>query len=102
MQSKRDKKFQQFDFGKTENQKVYGQTSPPEINIRNFDIPVAIFVGKQDELSTPAVGKWTKDQVKKTVYYKDIDNWDHSSFSTGKDMSYFQDVLILMSKYNPV
>ena len=61
-----------------------------------------MFVGKQDELSTPEVGAWTKDQVKNTVYYKDLDNWDHSSFGVGTDMSYFEDVLSLMSKYNPV
>jgi hypothetical protein len=102
LQSKRDKKFQQYDFGKKENQKRYGQNSPPEINISTFDTPVAMFVGKQDPLSSPAVGQWTNSQVKNTVYYKDLDNWDHSSFSVGKDMSYFEDVLSLMSKYNPV
>jgi hypothetical protein len=61
-----------------------------------------MFVGKQDELSTPEVGKWTNSQVKNSVYYKDLDNWDHATYSVGNDMSYFEDVLSLMSKYNPV
>jgi len=48
-----------------------------------------MFVGKQDDLATPEVGQWTKSKLKNTVYYKELDNWDHASFSIGKDMSYF-------------
>lgn len=61
-----------------------------------------MFVGKKDDLGTPALGQWTKNQLKNTVHYVELDNWDHSSFSIGKDMSYFEEVLALMSKYNPV
>lgn len=80
----------------------YGSKSPPEIDISTFDTPVAMFVGKDDELSTPGVGQWTKNNIKNSVFYQELDNWDHSSFSIGKDMSYFEDVLSLMSQYNPV
>jgi hypothetical protein len=53
-----------------------------------------MFVGKQDPLSTPAVGAWTKERVASNlVYYKDLNNWDHGTFSVGKDMSYLEDVL---------
>ena len=82
--------------------KKYGQASPPEINIGTFDTPVALFVGKQDELGTPKVGAWTLFELQNAVFYKDIDNWDHSSYAVGNDMSYFEDVLSLMSEYNPV
>jgi len=63
LQSSRDKKFQEYDFGKDENQKRYGSDYPPEIDIGSFDTPVAMFVGQDDELATPALGQWTKKRI---------------------------------------
>ena len=60
-----------------------------------------MFVGKNDYLGPPEMGKWTRDQINSTVHYQEIDQWDHWSFTAGKNMSYFEDVLALMSKYNP-
>jgi hypothetical protein len=64
------------------------------------DVPIALFVGKNDELATPAVGEWTKSHLKKVVHYQLIDNHNHDSFQAAKDMSWFQDVLNLITKFN--
>jgi len=75
---------------------VYGSKTPPSIDLTSIDdqVKIALFVGKQDELGTPAVGAWTREKVASNlVYYKDLDDWDHYTYSVGKDMSYFEDVL---------
>lgn len=75
--------------------KRYGQKNPPSIDLTNIeDVPIAMFVGNQDELSTPAVGQWTKEKVNSTlVYYEELENWDHYTYAVGKDMSYMENVL---------
>ena len=45
-------KFQRFDYGEYNNMKYYGQATPPEINIEEIDVPVAMFVGEYDALGT--------------------------------------------------
>ena len=62
---------------------------------------MALYVGKDDDLSTPEMGGWTYSQLiwSKNLHYKELDNWDHSSFSIGKDMTYFDDVLGLIRIY---
>jgi hypothetical protein len=53
-----------------------------------------MFVGKKDDLGTPALGQWTAERLTSiNPHYFELDNWDHSTFSIGKDMSYFEKVL---------
>jgi len=64
-------------------------------------VPTALFVGKQDDLSTPEVGQWTKNKIKDSlVYYKEIDQHDHFSSAVAKDMSFMTDVIELIDAYN--
>jgi len=65
------------------------------------DVPIAMFVGKQDDLGTPDLGQWTFDKVKNTtVYYEEIDDHDHFTSSVGKDMSFVGDVIKLLDAFN--
>ena len=65
------------------------------------DVPIAMFVGKQDDLGTPALAKWTHDKVKPTtVFYKEYNDHDHFTSSVGKDMSFVTEVIQLLDKYN--
>lgn len=62
-----------------------------------------MFVGKEDILSTPIDAQWTKDQIGQAViFYKELENHDHSSFNFGRDMSFMEDVMELVHKYNPI
>ena len=45
--------------------------------------------------------KWASKLTPTTVLYKEIDNCVHSSYLLGKDMSFLQDVIPLVKKYNP-
>ena len=42
--------FQRFDFGSTENQKRYGQSSPPAYELSKITCPVYIFWGQNDKV----------------------------------------------------
>lgn len=91
-----------YDWGKTENQKHYNQDTPPEINLSNIDqVPVAMFVGTKDDLGDVKDCEWARDQIKSIAHYEEVEA-GHASFLIGKDMSYFDNVMKLVSKYNPV
>jgi hypothetical protein len=80
--------------------KRYWWSSPPRIPLENIKTPLAMFVGKQDDLSTPAANAWTKSKLSiKPVYYKERNHWDHGTFSIGVDNSYLDDLLGLLSIY---
>jgi lysosomal acid lipase/cholesteryl ester hydrolase len=49
----RSKAFLRYDYGMISNRQVYGQSTPPEYPLEEIDIPVALFYGKYDSLSTP-------------------------------------------------
>lgn len=78
---------------------LYGQKYPPLIDVGQIDeIPVALFCGNRDNLSTLKDTNWLKDKIKSLVYYKEF-RASHLSFQLGKDMRYFQDVLKLLAAH---
>jgi len=79
----------------------YGQSTPPEISLTGIDFPTALFVGLQDPLGNPTDSAWVKSQLQNVVHYQEVDNMGHG-FNQGANMSYFDDVLELVKKYNPV
>ena len=44
-------KFQMFDYGERNNQRYYGQKTPPQYNLENITFPVHMYVGKYDKLA---------------------------------------------------
>ena len=52
--------FQQYNYNKHVNLAVYGDIQPPSIDLSKIEVPVAMFVGKQDELATPEMALWTR------------------------------------------
>lgn len=58
------KKFQLFDHGKRVNMKVYGQSTPPEIDLKRIkSLPIAMFVGTQDHLGDVTDNRWARDEI---------------------------------------
>ena len=55
-------KFRYFDYGKRKNQEKYNRDSPPDIDISNIkDVPIALFVGKQDSIANIYDNRWLHD-----------------------------------------
>ena len=96
-------KFRYFDFGGSrKNLEEYGQDTPPEINISDItDVPVAMFVGRQDDLANLKDNRWLKEQLPSLIYYQEMDG-SHASFVTGSDMDFFKRVCELAHFYNPI
>ncbi|CDW90338.1 ab-hydrolase associated lipase region family protein [Stylonychia lemnae] len=95
--------FMRYDYGKDGNILNYGQETPPIIDITKIQkVPIALFVGEDDEVATVIDNRWAKDQLKTLVYYQEY-KLGHLSFLIGKDGSYFtQDVMNLLNTYHPL
>ena len=95
-------KFEQFDYGTYwENFWAYYKGSPPAIKLPNVPthIPIALLVGKQDTLADKIdVDRLASELGDRVVMHKEYDNFDHFGFSTGKDMSWTNDVLTLLKQ----
>lgn len=95
------KKFQRHDFGSSKNKQVYGTSTPPLIDLPNIkQVPIAMFVGTSDQLATVDDNRWAKTQLKTVVHYGEY-NLGHMSFMVAKDMSYFNDVMRILTEHHP-
>jgi len=98
-------KFLQYDFGDpAANKRIYGQTTPPEIDMTKVEgVPVAMFVGTKDELADILDNRWLRDQLGKAVVHYDEYNMGHLTFMVGKDASWFTGKgLDLLKEYHPL
>ncbi len=94
--------FNQYDFGKKQNREKYNSDTAPEIKLSSISkVPIAMFVGTADELATVEDNRWAKTQLNTLVHYKEYP-LGHLSFMVAKDMTYFQDAMNLIKKYNPL
>lgn len=82
---------------------IYGQETPLIFDLTAIDkVPVAMLVGKQDALGTPANSQWDKSQIKSMVYYKEFEGYDHNAFVYSKVDTAAKEALALVKKYNPM
>ena len=67
------------------------------------EVPIAMFVGTKDNLGDTQDARWARDTIKSAgnaiKFYQEIKG-GHASFMVGKDMSYFENVIQLIKKYN--
>ena len=81
--------FQYYDYGKKGNMEHYRQRYPPQIDIKEItDVPIAMFVNKQDTLANVNDNRWLRDQLQSVVHYQESEG-SHASFVIGADMSFF-------------
>lgn len=60
-------------------------------------LPIALYVGMQDQYADQTDVKWLHRQLGNRVkQVKTYNNFDHFSFQIGKDMSYTDDVVDLL------
>lgn len=99
------KKFQLYDWGRTTNLDKYGQKDPPEVHLNNYkgEVPIAMFVGTADDLGDQVDATKARDTINTSghpVQHFELVEAGHASFLIGKNMTYFDNVMKLVSEYN--
>eukprot|EP01017_Pseudomicrothorax_dubius_P037301 TRINITY_DN5455_c0_g2_i2.p1 TRINITY_DN5455_c0_g2~~TRINITY_DN5455_c0_g2_i2.p1 ORF type:complete len:437 (+),score=81.70 TRINITY_DN5455_c0_g2_i2:70-1311(+) len=87
--------LQKFDYGRAKNIEIYGQATPPMYKLTRIKQRIYLFVGKKDPLADTQDAKVLAELLPNVVYREY--NFGHISFMWGKDMSYFNDVLKILS-----
>lgn len=74
--------FQMFDYGSAnENMAHYGQPTPPQYNLANFNVPVVTYTGNRDFLADPTDVKWLHEQIKAYLVADiNVPSWEHLDF----------------------
>lgn len=49
-------KFRQYDYGREKNLLIYNATEPPDYNLTNITVPIALLYADNDWLATSLVG----------------------------------------------
>jgi hypothetical protein len=76
--------------------------SPPIIPVETItSVPIAMFVGKSDELADPYDNEIAKALIPAVFFYKEYP-LGHLSFMIARDMSFFTyDAMTLLKNYHP-
>jgi len=96
--------MQLFDWGSASlNRQKYGQDTPPVVFLNKItDVPVAMFVGTEDDLGDPTDTRWARDTIasggQAVVHYEEMAA-GHASFLIGKDMTWVDRALELSDHY---
>ncbi len=92
-----------YDFGEKENLKRYGQKTAPLFKIENIkDIPVALFCGTEDLLSSEQDYYWLRDCLQTTGSLAFFGEYKlgHVSLLMPEDKSHFQDIIKELDRHN--
>lgn len=87
-QSFTSNEFRQFDYGRTENLRRYGQIEPPKYVLKNIEAPVSLFFSESDWLAHPTdVERLSKDLGNVVDLYKvPYKQFNHVDFFLAKDV----------------
>lgn len=82
-----DNKFQKYDFGNDGNIEHYGTSTPPEYNLDNVKVPVALFLGDKDDLATIADGHTLEKKLPNVSLFEVVDSegFTHLDFAIAID-----------------
>ena len=87
-----------------ENFEQYFQATPPELSLHSYqNMPIALFCGATDKLSSPLDYMWLRDELLKNqncVYYKEY-HFGHVAFLMPPDKRLCFDILALCKKFVP-
>lgn len=78
---------------------------PPIVDLTTIEtvVPIAMFVGADDELASPIDARWTRDQLGDAVVHYQEQPGGHISFNIGKDMTYWTETAMgIIQKYHPL
>jgi len=54
------------------NMAAYGEPEPPEYDVSNIRVPVAMFVGSEDQLADPVDSKMLAKKLRTLVHYREV------------------------------
>lgn len=78
-------KFQQFDFGRDKNLKIYNSPDPPEYNLKNVTAPIYLYSASEDLLVDPRDVEKLENLLPNVKCYKKIEDWNHMDMLLGKN-----------------
>ncbi|CAK9822142.1 Lipase 3 [Anthophora retusa] len=81
--------FCKFDYGTTQNLKIYGSTQPPNYDLEKVKTPIAIFYSENDFLTDPADVNQLIDKLPNVMETKKIEysKFNHIDYMWGRDAS---------------
>ena len=90
-----------FNYGERENLHRYGSYEPPEVPLKDLNIPVAVFSGSYDKLADPTDVASLVEALGSNVVFNQEYPLGHLSFGLAKDMSWFSgDVVNVMNQFS--
>lgn len=86
--------FRQFDYGSTQNKKVYGTSSPPIYDISNFKsqlggVRIFLINGKNDVLVAPDDYKRLVSVMPQNAKFKTLEDYNHLDYMWASDVNEF-------------
>ena len=78
-----DGSFASFDYGSSQNIKIYGNDRPPIYDIGNVEVPTKLYVAENDEFSPLQSTKKLASQIKNLIGLHIIPDksWSHLDFA---------------------
>eukprot|EP01087_Luapelamoeba_hula_P010795 TRINITY_DN2876_c0_g1_i2.p1 TRINITY_DN2876_c0_g1~~TRINITY_DN2876_c0_g1_i2.p1 ORF type:complete len:316 (-),score=28.97 TRINITY_DN2876_c0_g1_i2:8-955(-) len=96
--------FQKFDYGTQGNIQHYGQPTPPQYDLGNITLPVALFTGTNDYLADPEDVAQLKEALPEgnPVFELNEASYGHADFILAPDAArlIYPSILKLLQKYN--
>ncbi|XP_076243069.1 lipase 3 [Calliopsis andreniformis] len=79
--------FRKYDYGERKNLEVYNSTLPPKYDLSKIKVPITLFCGDNDWLSSTADVTRLSDELpyKPTMYKVPFENFNHIDFLWAKD-----------------
>ncbi|XP_050521584.1 lipase 3-like [Daktulosphaira vitifoliae] len=83
--------FRKFDYGPTQNMKVYNCTTPPSYKLESIKVPMSIMYGENDILADPADVLKLKERLPNIINFIKIDNpwFNHVDFLWSKGVNFY-------------
>ena len=102
MQNMREDRFQYYAKNYSTFWKASKNNTTKRFPLEDITVPMAIFSGINDTISTLKDVHWARDQINSLVHYEELPG-GHFNFVMGKDMSFFPNSVIpLFNKYHPL
>lgn len=86
-----------FDYGEKMNRRIYNQTSPPLIDLKNIDIKIHYICGYEDTLADPTDVEFLVGNLTNAVVWHKYYHAGHCTYMWGKETPWTADILDIMN-----